>query len=353
MTDDRIIEYLRSRGRVEPPLDLVSSVVDAVDRAPQHRSWFTPFVPALVVTGAAAVILALAVLIGQGGPPTGGPQSPTQEPSASSVPSTTPEATAEPTESQTQEPIGASVFDDPDSCQDDSVGYRVAFPDNWWWNQPFESEIGPHANCRYFAPDFFDAATVSREQPIPEGVAIFVSIIGPDGALGQVGDVVTSEELTVAGRPATREEQEYAPGGFLAPGERVYRYDIELPEDRRLIFSTSNQVGAYDENREVLDGMMESLELFEPDEICGPDGDRFWCGQIIVGLVGGAGEPIENVLERNGGDPDTDIVDRLVEIDAYVVAVASGTEGDQISRYRLDASVRYAELNGAEGEVVE
>lgn len=40
----------------------------------------------------------------------------------------------------------------------------------------------------------------------------------------------------------------------------------------------------YDENRQVLDGMMETLELFEPDDICGPEGDRFACGQIIVGL---------------------------------------------------------------------
>ena len=353
MSDERIIEYLRSRGRAEPPLDLVSSVVDAVDRVPHHRSWFAPFVPALAVAGAAAVVLAVAALIGQGGPPTGGPQSPAQQPSPTSVPSTTPEATPEPTAEPTQEPAGASVSSGPDTCEDDSVGYRVAFPDDWWWNQPFESEIGPRANCRYFAADVFDVTTVSREQPIPEGVAIFVSIIGPDGALGQLGDVVSSEELTVAGQAAKREEQEYAPGGFLAPGERVYRYDIELPEGRRLVVSTSNQVGDYEENRQVLDGMMASLELFDPGDFCGPDGDRFACGQIIVGLADDASEPIETVVERNGGDPETDIADRLEEIDAYVIAVPHGTEGDQVSRYRLDAAVEYAELNGAEGEVVD
>ena len=353
MSDERIVEYLRSRGRAEPPPDLVSSVVDAVDRAPQRRSWFAPFVPALAMTAAAAVILVLAVLVGQSGPPTGGPQSPTQEPSTSSVPSTTPEATTGPTGEATAEPFGASVFDDPDSCEDDSVGYRVAFPDAWWWNQPFESEVGPHANCRYFAPGFFDAATVSREQPIPEGVAIFVSIIGPGGGLGRLGDVVSSEELTVAGQPAIREEQEYAPGGFLAPGERVYRYDVELREGRRLVFSASSQVGDFDDTREVLDGMMETLELFEPGDICGPDGDRFVCGQVIVGLADDASDPIETVVERNGGDPETDIVDRLESIGAYVVDVPHGTEGDQVGRYLVDGAVEYAELNSAEGEVVE
>lgn len=352
MNDEKIIEYLRSRGRAEPPLDLVSSVVDALERAPQHRSWFVPFVPALAAAGAAAVVLAVAALIGEGGPPTGGPQSPTQQPSPTSVPSMTPGATPGPTAEPTQEPAGASVSNGPDTCEDDSVGYRVAFPDEWWWNQPFESELGPHANCRYFAADSFDVTTVSRDEPLPAGVAIFVSVIGPDGALGQLGDVVTSEELTVAGRAARREEQVHAPGGFLVPGERIYRYVIELPEDRQLVFTTGNQVGDYDVNREVLDGMMATLELFEPDEVCGPEGDRFACGQIIVGLADDASEPIEMVVERNGGDPDTDIVDRLESINAYIISVPHGTEGDQVSRYRLDAAVEYAELNGAEGEVV-
>jgi hypothetical protein len=353
MNDDQIIEYLRSRGRGELPLDLVSSVMDAIDRVPQRRSWFASFVPALAAAGAVAVILALAVLVGQNGPPTGSTQSPAQEPSMSPSPSATAAPTTAPSSEPSQEPFGASVFDDPDSCEDDSVGYRVAFPDAWWWNEPFESEITPHPNCRYFAPDFFDASTVSREQPIPEGVAIDALVIPPDGGLGQLGEVVSSEELTLAGRPATREEQEYAPGGFHSPDERVYRYVIGLPEDRQLVFSTGNQVGDYEENRLVLDGMMETLELFEPDAICGPAGDRFVCGQIIVGLADGAAVPIETVVERSGGDPATDIIESLDEVGAYMIAVPHGTEGDQVSRYRMNEAVDYAELNGAEGEVAE
>jgi len=355
MNDDQIVEYLRSRGRAEPPLDLVGSVMDAVDRAPQRRSWFAPFVSALAAAGAVAVIVALAVLIGDGGPPTGSPQSLTQEPSASPVPSAsaTTEPTTAPSTEPTGEPFGGSVFKDPDDCEDDSVGYRVAFPDVWWWNQPFESDIGPHANCRYFAPDFFDAATVSREQPIPEGVTVFVSVIGPDGGVGQLGEVVLNEQLTVAGQPATREEQAYAPGGFLAPEEKVYRYVIELPEGRQLMFSTSNQVGDYDENREVLDGMMETLELFEPGQVCGPEGDRFVCGQIIVGLTDVTSDSIETVVERNGGDPATDIIERLDDIGAFVIAVPHGSEGDEVSRYLTDDAVEYGELNSAEGEVAE
>ena len=245
--------------------------------------------------------------------------------------------------------FGASVFDEPDSCEDDSVGFRVAFPDAWWWNQPFDSEIGPHAQCRYFAPDFFDAGTVSREQPIPEGVAIHALVIPPGAGLGGSGEVVSSEEMTVAGQPATRSEEEHVPGGVLEPGERLYRYVIELPQDRQLAFVTGNATGDFDDNREVLDGMMETLEVFDPGDTCGPDGDQFVCGQVIVGLADDA-ESIEGIVERNGGEA-ADILDRLDEIRAYVVRVPHGTEGDVIVRYRLDDAVEYAELNQVEGGV--
>lgn len=254
--------------------------------------------------------------------------------------------TADPTSSPTA--FGAALFDDPDDCSDDSVGYRVAFPDAWWWNEPFDSEIGPHAQCRYFAPEAFDATTVSREQPIPEGVAIFAIVIPPgDAGLALPGEAVTSAEVSVGGQPALVAEYEHAPGGPLAEGERVYRYVIELEDGRELAWITGNSTGDYDENRTVLDRMMESIELFEPGDVCGPEGDRFACGQIIVGLRGDATAPIEEVVERNShGDSPTRIVERLDGINAYVLSVANGTEGDEISRYLLDDHVEYAELNG-------
>ena len=157
----------------------------------------------------------------------------------------------------------------------------------------------------------------------------------------------------MAGHPAMREEEEFTPGGFLAPGERIYRYVIDLPDGGWLVFTATNQAGDYDENRAVLDLMMESLEVFEPDEICGPDGDRFWCGQIVVSLDDTAEVPIETIVERDSGDPATDIVERLPEIDAYVIAVPHGTEGDEVGRYLVDEAVEIADRNSAEGEVVD
>jgi hypothetical protein len=66
VTDERIIEYLRARGRAEAPTNLVASVMAAVDAAPEPRSRFGAYVPALAAAGAVAVIVVLALLFGFG-----------------------------------------------------------------------------------------------------------------------------------------------------------------------------------------------------------------------------------------------------------------------------------------------
>lgn len=98
MNDEQIAEYLRSRARVRPPMDLVGAIADAVEGVPQRRrsSWFAPFVPAGAAVAAAAVVLVAAVLVGQepdsgpapGGSPTETPTVATMEPTPS--PSTAP-----------------------------------------------------------------------------------------------------------------------------------------------------------------------------------------------------------------------------------------------------------------------
>ena len=66
MIDERVIEYLRSRGQVQPPIEFVASVMAAVDAAPEPRSRFSGYVPAFVAAGAVAVIALLALLVGPG-----------------------------------------------------------------------------------------------------------------------------------------------------------------------------------------------------------------------------------------------------------------------------------------------
>jgi hypothetical protein len=93
VSDEQIAEYLRSRARVRPPMDLAASVADAVADVPQQRrSWFASVVPAGAALAATAVVIAAAVLVGPGrgvGPGPGGSPS-GDSPAASTSPITTP-----------------------------------------------------------------------------------------------------------------------------------------------------------------------------------------------------------------------------------------------------------------------
>jgi len=66
VSDERIIQYLQQRGRVTPPHDLVANVMAAVDASPPQPSRFSPYLPAFVAVGAAAVIAVLALVLGPG-----------------------------------------------------------------------------------------------------------------------------------------------------------------------------------------------------------------------------------------------------------------------------------------------
>ena len=94
MNDDQVREYLRGRGRAEPPLDFIASVMDAVAHTPRrHASWFAPFTPAAAAVGAAAAVMVLAILISQGpnmGPPPGPSGSVSESAPATVVPTPTP-----------------------------------------------------------------------------------------------------------------------------------------------------------------------------------------------------------------------------------------------------------------------
>jgi hypothetical protein len=95
VSDEQILEYLRARGRVEPPVDLASSIVDAVADAPQRRtSHFALWLPAVTAVGAATLIAVVTILLGQA--PNIGP-SPAPSPAPDSTSIQAPDGTAEPT----------------------------------------------------------------------------------------------------------------------------------------------------------------------------------------------------------------------------------------------------------------
>lgn len=66
MSERVVLDYLRSRSRVEPPSGFVRSVMTAIDDAPPARSWASAFLPAAAVAGVVAVVAVMALLLGQG-----------------------------------------------------------------------------------------------------------------------------------------------------------------------------------------------------------------------------------------------------------------------------------------------
>jgi hypothetical protein len=63
VNDHQIIEYLRSRGQAEPPLDFTRSVMTALAGAPAVRSRFSAYLPAVVAAGAVAVVAVVALAL--------------------------------------------------------------------------------------------------------------------------------------------------------------------------------------------------------------------------------------------------------------------------------------------------
>lgn len=94
MSDERIIEYLRERGRADVPAGFVASVMAAIDDAPPRRSWFAAYLPAMAGVAAVAVIAVLALVLGPGRSVGPGPTA-TPTPTATSTVGTVEELRAE------------------------------------------------------------------------------------------------------------------------------------------------------------------------------------------------------------------------------------------------------------------
>lgn len=99
MTDDRIIEYVRARGRERPPDGFVSSVMAAIDDPVPSRSRFAAWSSTAALATGVAVIAAVALLMGQDPNVGPGPSPATSSP--------TPSASAEPT----IDDLGVALFD--------------------------------------------------------------------------------------------------------------------------------------------------------------------------------------------------------------------------------------------------
>jgi len=84
----------------------------------------------------------------------------------------------------------------------------------------------------------------------------------------------------------------------------------------------------------------------DPDqdlERCGTEEEPYVCGQIGIDLFSGD-VAVDDIIERNGGDPNTDILRSCATTYCWLLAVEVGTEEAAVERYAADPDVEEASL---------
>lgn len=270
MNDEQIIEYLRSRSRVEVPMGLSQRVMAEVAVTPARRSLFATLMPAAASVMVVAII-AVAALLVFSAPPNVGP---------SATPSPMPTSTPAPTPSMTlttppagyvavpglpftvlANPEADALFGDVQTCTSEA-GYTVDFPADWYTN----AAQADTPACSWFGPEPFEGSVVPvAVKPLPAGVWIALEIF--DGGAGYAGEtpIFMFERLSIAGFDAQRAEF-----GPLAPDvngspseERGYWYLVPFAEvGPTFIAQTSTDYAAdYSLAKAVLDRIVASVRF--------------------------------------------------------------------------------------------
>lgn len=156
------------------------------------------------------------------------------------------------------------------TCEHSSGAYQIVVPEDWWTNPEFEdAELGLVAACRFFAPSDFDVTSASSEAPIPDGTAIWIDYL-ENGCVGYINEILSSRETTVAGYSAVVSELAFAKEQAGPP--HTYEYVVTLTPDTdcetggRYIYAvtTRDYAGDFENNRTILDQMMETIEVRYP-----------------------------------------------------------------------------------------
>jgi len=280
--EQHVRDYMSSRMTHEAPPDMVDSIMREVDRTPQHRAgigW-------PVIAGGLAVAAGLAVVAIWNAPPSGpvgGVPTPTPTITAPATPSgaptptlTPPSETPQPSDEAVPTPLPApspgvhamtpeEAFEVPDDCTNPVAGYRIWMPDDWWYNTAFDDFDA----CQWFSLTTFE---VTDGQTVPDEIVVVLSTTA-GGDVGMPGEILSRQEHIVAGQPALRFEFTGGGGGFMPIGSRSVVWIVgiggELPSETTttpwLMASTSTGApGNYEENADVLDRMIATLELIEP-----------------------------------------------------------------------------------------
>lgn len=288
MSYEQIVEYLRSRARVEPPVDITQRVMAGIATAPTARFSFTSLLPAATALAVVTVLVVAGLLLPRG--PNGGlagspspiasvsiTPSPTSSPTGTAQPSLASPIAVPPTASPPPGYVAVdglpitvldneeadALFSEVETCVS-AAGYTVEFPASWYTN----AATGDDPACSWFAPEPFDVSIrpVAVNPPPPLGVWINVRVV--EGGAGYVGEtpIYLIEELSIGGFQGQRAEFGPTMGGVVgSPSEELtYWYLIPFAEPTVIgstfIAATSNTVADdYPLAKAVLDRIMASI----------------------------------------------------------------------------------------------
>ncbi|HSK94075.1 MAG TPA: GerMN domain-containing protein [Candidatus Angelobacter sp.] len=156
------------------------------------------------------------------------------------------------------------------TCEHSSGAYLVTLPEGWWTNPAFDDdELGAVAACRFFGPAEFEAAGGDRDDPIPAGTAVWVDYL-ENSCVGYTSTILTSRDVIVAGYPASVSELAFGKEETGPPF--TYEYVVTLTPDTDceaggryiLAFTSGTFTGELEDNRAVLDQIMETIEIRQP-----------------------------------------------------------------------------------------
>ena len=157
--------------------------------------------------------------------------------------------------------------EDPDlrTCTSEADGYAVQHPADWHVASGSTLE-----RCRWFHPRPLTAEALEQVS----GVAVRLRLEAHDLAevvqieRGAAAEVLSSQERTVGGRPALRQEVRASGQGLLPEGTRETQWLIDFGH-RTMIASTSEvaSAGTYQENVAVLDALTQSLRRLDPGAV--------------------------------------------------------------------------------------
>lgn len=282
MTDDfrskdfegRLSRALHAAAPVPSP-DVTERLLRSTVRVDQRRSWFASHHVFSAVAAAAVLVMALVVGLQVGSllPWTGGPA--VGSPSADVVPSTEPapssaqpSASTEPSATLTpaSPSSSAAASSDAQRCDNTELGFAVSYPEDWFTNEavtPDDPGLDPIETCRYFGEEPIEVAP-NAGLPLTVAISFSRQAHAPPPTDGAI--MLSTGQVTVAGRPATvRELEGTADSSFFGAGGLAYEYLVELPDGQILQVSTTTDAdGDYEEHKDVLDEMMETLELSIP-----------------------------------------------------------------------------------------